>query len=110
MKLCDHASVLNQLIWNMLSLSKSSVHWMWWFEFWNTNCGNKCWHKTKGTTTITLTKPEIDEWMVGIAWTIKRWIISTTQTTNSYPKSLEGKTITYDFGIISPVLGQAQQE
>ena len=48
--------------------------------------------------------------MVGIAWTIKRWIISTTQTTTSYPKSLEEKTITYDFGIISPVLGQAQKE
>ena len=51
-----------------------------------------------------------DTGMVGIAWTIKQWIISTTQKTTSYPKSLEEKTITYDFGIISPVLGQAQQE
>ena len=44
--------------------------------------------------------------MVGIAWTI----ISTTQTTTSYPKSLEEKTIIYDFRIISPILGQAQKE
>jgi hypothetical protein len=47
-----------------------------------------------------------DTGMVGIAWTI----ISTTQTTTSYPKSLEEKTIIYDFRIISPILGQAQKE